>query len=135
MLKRIGNHTIDDTAVRIAEADFPQPKPWTLEYCPPVYESWNIVHIGMLLPEAHQIYVCADNCMRGVTMTAAEMGQADRFHCVIIEEKDMLYALSSSLSAGAALLYTGSVVSGSAGAEAIVSAPRGTLGAISSRTG
>lgn len=91
MLKRIGNHTIDDTAVRIAEADFPQPKPWTLEYCPPVYESWNIVHIGMLLPEAHQIYVCADNCMRGVTMTAAEMGQADRFHCVIIEEKDMLY--------------------------------------------
>ena len=91
MLKRIGNHAIDDTAVPIAEANYPQPKPWTLEYCPPVYESWNIVHIGMLLPEAHQIYVCADNCMRGVTMTAAEMGQADRFHCVIIEEKDMLY--------------------------------------------
>ena len=91
MLKRIGQYTTEDTAVRIAGASYPQPLPYTLEYCAPVYESWNIVHIGMLLPEAHQIYVCADNCMRGVTMTAAEMGMSDRFHCVIVEEKDMLY--------------------------------------------
>ena len=92
MLKRIGSYSLEDTAVSAGDAAFPQPFPWGLEYCPPVYESWNIVHIGMLLPEAHQIYVCADNCMRGVTMTAAEMGQSHRFHCVIVEEKDMLFS-------------------------------------------
>ncbi len=91
MLKRIGSYGLEDTAVPAKDAAFPQPFSWSLEYCPPVYESWNIVHIGMLLPEAHQIYVCADNCMRGVTMTAAEMGQSHRFHCVIVEEKDMLF--------------------------------------------
>ena len=91
MLKRVGSTDLRDTALPVSEASYPQPLGWTLEYCAPVYESWNIVHIGMLLPEAHQIYVCADNCMRGVTMTAAEMGQSERFHCVVIGEKDMLY--------------------------------------------
>lgn len=45
----------------------------------PAHGNWNIVHTGMLLPEAIQIYVCADNCMRGVVLTAAEMNAADRF--------------------------------------------------------
>ncbi len=44
----------------------------------------------MLVPEARQIYVCADNCMRGVVLTAAEMNAADRFSFVIVEEKDLL---------------------------------------------
>lgn len=91
MLQRIGAPEPGDAVIPVGEADFPQPFPYRLEYCPPVYESWNIVHIGMLLPEAHQIYVCAENCMRGVTMTAAEMGESERFHCVLIEEKDMLH--------------------------------------------
>jgi hypothetical protein len=77
--------------VPVGKADFPLPFKQALEYCAPVREAWNIVHIGMLLPEAHQVYVCADNCMRGVTMTAAEMGEVERFHCVIINERDMLY--------------------------------------------
>ena len=42
------------------------------------------------MPETIQIYVCADNCMRGVVLTAAEMNAADRFSYVIIEEDDLL---------------------------------------------
>ncbi len=60
-----------------------------LEFNAPVHGTWNIVHIGMAVPDSHQIYVCAVNCMRGVVMTALEMGARDRFSCVTIEEKDM----------------------------------------------
>lgn len=62
-----------------------------LEFNPPVHGTWNIVHIGMALPEAHQIYVCADNCMRGVIMTALEMGAGDRFSCVTLTEQDFYH--------------------------------------------
>jgi hypothetical protein len=43
----------------------------------------------MLVPQCHQIYVCADNCMRGVVLTAAEMGADDRFSSVLLEEDDL----------------------------------------------
>ena len=42
------------------------------------------------MPEAIQIYVCADNCMRGVVLTAAEMNAAERFSFVIVEEENLL---------------------------------------------
>ena len=61
-----------------------------LEFNSPAHGNWNIVHTGMLLPEAIQIYVCADNCMRGVVLTAAEMNAADRFSFVIVEEENLL---------------------------------------------
>ena len=76
-------------SVRIGEACFPSPFASRLEFNAPVHGTWNIVHIGMLVPEAHNIYVCADNCMRGVVMTAAEMGMEDRFSCVTIREQDL----------------------------------------------
>ncbi len=91
MLQRVNPSESNNSMVPVGKASYPLPFKQALEYCAPVREAWNIVHIGMLLPKAHQIYVCADNCMRGVTMTAAEMGEADRFHCVIINERDMLY--------------------------------------------
>ncbi len=72
-----------------AEASFPMPFAQELEFNPPVHETWNIVHIGMLFPQSHQIYICSDNCMRGVVMTAAEMNAIERFSCVVLEEKDM----------------------------------------------
>ena len=72
-----------------SKAAFPAPFAQELEFNPPVHETWNIVHIGMLMPKAHQIYVCSDNCMRGVVMTAAEMNAIERFSCVVLEEKDM----------------------------------------------
>lgn len=78
-----------DAAVRIADAAFPVPFAHRLEFNAPVHGTWNIVHIGLLVPECHQIYVCADNCMRGVVLTAAEMGAGDRFSSVLIEENDL----------------------------------------------
>ena len=86
MLKRVGDREFPGkTEVFIKEASFPG-----LEFNSPAHGNWNIVHTGMLVPEAHQIYVCADNCMRGVVLTAAEMNAADRFSFVIVEEKDLL---------------------------------------------
>ncbi len=72
----------------IGSAVFPKPFLNELEYNCPVHENWNIVHTGMLLPETHQIYVCPDNCMRGVVMTADEMGLSGRFSCVMVSEKE-----------------------------------------------
>ena len=91
MLKRIGIRAISEkTEVTIGEASFPAPFQSGLEFNSPAHGNWNIVHTGMLVPEAQQIYVCADNCMRGVVLTAAEMNAAERFSFVIVEEKDLL---------------------------------------------
>ena len=55
-----------------------------LEFNSPAHGNWNIVHTGMLLPESIQIYVCADNCLRGVVLTAAAMPAAARFSFVLL---------------------------------------------------
>ena len=73
----------------IAQAAFPAPFPSVLEFNAPAHGTWNIVHMGMLVPESHQIYVCAANCMRGVVLTAAEMNMIHRFSSVILTEKDL----------------------------------------------
>lgn len=91
MLKRVGGEINPEGAViTIGEADFPVPFPLGLEFNSPAHGNWNIVHTGMLMPEAIQIYVCADNCMRGVVLTAAEMNTADRFSFVTVEEENLL---------------------------------------------
>lgn len=91
MLKRVGDREFPGkTEVFIKEASFPVLFQPGLEFNSPAHGNWNIVHTGMLVPEAQQIYVCADNCMRGVVLTAAEMNAADRFSFVIVEEKDLL---------------------------------------------
>ena len=91
MLKRVGDREFPGkTEVFIKEASFPVPFQPGLEFNSPAHGNWNIVHTGMLVPEAQQIYVCADNCMRGVVLTAAEMNAADRFSFVIVEEKELL---------------------------------------------
>ena len=84
MLKRLGPSALSAGEVS-SSALFPS----KLEFNPPAHGTWNIVHIGMLVPEAHQIYVCALNCMRGVVLTAAEMGTLDRFSCVVLKEEDI----------------------------------------------
>ncbi len=90
MLKNLHDITIDDTAVRIADASYPAPFPAGIEYSAPARGAWNIVHTGMLLPEAHQIFVCAAGCLRGVVLTAAEMGASDRFSTIAIRENNVL---------------------------------------------
>ena len=91
MLKRLGG-TVDPkgAATAIKDAEFTVPFASELEFNSPVHGTWNIVHTGMQVPDAHQIYVCADNCMRGVVLTAAEMNEAERFSFVILKEEHLL---------------------------------------------
>ena len=79
MLKRVSPVSEDGAMVRIADAKAPAPFVSGLEYGAPARGVWNIVHVGMLIPGAHEIYVCAGNCLRGVVLTAVEMGAQRRF--------------------------------------------------------
>ena len=91
MLKRVSGMPDETGAcVAISEAAYPAPFASGLEYGAPARGTWNIVHTGMLIPEAHQIFVCAANCLRGVVLTAAEMNAQDRFSTVTILEHNVL---------------------------------------------
>ena len=79
---------MENLTVPISKAAFPQPFPGGLEFNAPARGMWNIVHTAMLLPEAHQIFICARGCLRGVILTAAEMNAMDRMSWVGIEERD-----------------------------------------------
>ena len=89
MLKRIGGKP-QLSGVPIREARFPSPFPSGLEYASPARGTWNIVHTGMLIPEAHEIFVCAASCLRGVVLTAAELGMSHRFSTVEVKEHNLL---------------------------------------------
>ena len=56
MLKRLGG-TVDPkgAATAIKDAEFPVPFASELEFNSPVHGTWNIVHTGMQVPDAHQI--------------------------------------------------------------------------------
>jgi len=91
MLKRVNDDRDLSAAKRIiGEASFPSPFRSGLEYASPARGTWNIVHVGMLIPEAHEIFVCAASCLRGVVLTAAECGMEDRFSTVEIKENNLL---------------------------------------------
>lgn len=77
-------------ALTVKEAAFPAPFTPGLEYSPPARGMWNIVHTGMLIPESHQIFICARGCLRGVILTAAEMCAMDRMSWTAIDEQDFL---------------------------------------------
>ncbi len=75
--------------VTLDEIDFPSPFYEGLQYNAPARGVWNIVHTGMLIPESHQVYVCAQGCLRGVILTAAEMNDMERMSWVALRESDM----------------------------------------------
>ena len=89
MLKRVGGRP-QLTGIPIRDASFPSPFPSGLEYASPARGTWNIVHTGMLIPEAHEIFVCAASCLRGVVLTAAELGMSHRFSTVEVKERNLL---------------------------------------------
>ena len=90
MLKRINDPvTRKVEGIRIADAKFPSPFGSGLEYATPARGTWNIVHTGMLIPEAHEIFVCAASCLRGVVLTAAEMNAQERFSTIEIKEHNL----------------------------------------------
>ncbi|MFA9463789.1 MAG: nitrogenase component 1 [Velocimicrobium sp.] len=66
------------------------PFPIGLQYNAPARGVWNIVNIAMMLPESLIIFVCPIGCMRGVTLTAAQMGAMDRFCAIFVNEQDVL---------------------------------------------
>ena len=91
MLKRVTvPRDVPDVGIPIGKAAFPSPFVSGLEYASPARGTWNIVHTGMLIPEAHEIFVCAASCLRGVVLTAAELGMAHRFSTVEIREWNLL---------------------------------------------
>ena len=91
MLKRVtAPREVPSVGIPIADARFPAPFHSGLEYASPARGTWNIVHTGMLIPEAHEIFVCAASCLRGVVLTAAEMDAAHRFSTVEIKESNLL---------------------------------------------
>ncbi len=76
--------------VKIKDAASLTPYEYGVEYGSPARGLWNIVHTGMLLPESHQIFVCAQGCLRGVVLTAAEMGAQERFSTIAVCENNVL---------------------------------------------
>lgn len=89
MIRTLGSTDENNLGIRLADAQYPTPFKSGLEYNPPARGVWNIVHTGMLVPQAHQIFVCAQGCLRGVILTAAEMNALDRMSWVSVEENDM----------------------------------------------
>ena len=89
MLKRV-NEQRQIAGIPVWEAAFPSPFASGLEYASPARGMWNIVHVGMLIPEAHEIFVCASCCLRGVVLTAAELGASHRFSTVEVLERNLL---------------------------------------------
>lgn len=91
MLKRIGQEINASGAMtKIRNATFPAPFPSELEYSCSARGTWNIVHTGFLIPEAHEIFVCAAGCLRGVVLTAAECNLSERFSTIEIREENVL---------------------------------------------
>ena len=89
MLQKINGH-INRACQLLKDADPNNFFPRTLEFSPPARGTWNIVHTALQLPEAHQIYICASGCLRGVVLTAAERGAMDRFSTIELLEKDLV---------------------------------------------
>ena len=58
MLKRVtAPKEVASVGIPIGKASFPSPFVSGLEYASPARGTWNIVHTGMLIPEAHEIFV------------------------------------------------------------------------------
>ena len=90
MIRKVEEKNIEIPSVKIGASAFPAPFYSGLEYSSPARGTWNIVHTGMLIPEAHEIFVCAASCLRGVVLTAYEMCAENRFSTVAVEEKNLI---------------------------------------------
>ncbi|MGD1815948.1 MAG: nitrogenase component 1 [Pleomorphochaeta sp.] len=85
-------HKIDfsTSSNKISQLDFNTLFYSGLQYAPPARGVWNIVHVGFLMPESHEIFVCAEGCIRGVVLTAHEAGFESRFSTVVIQERNVI---------------------------------------------
>ena len=69
----------NEISVSAGEAAFPVPFREGLLYSSPARGTWTIAHTSMLIPGSHQIFVCPSCCLRGVVLSAEEMGAMERF--------------------------------------------------------
>ncbi len=90
MLRKVNGHEVDIEPIKIRDCNFPSPFHAGLEFSSPARGTWNIAHQGMLIPEAHEIFVCAASCLRGVVLTAYEMRAEKRFSTVAVEEQNLV---------------------------------------------
>ncbi len=90
MLRKVNGHEVNIEPIKIKDCDFPSPFAAGLEFSSPARGTWNIAHQGMLIPEAHEIFVCAASCLRGVVLTAYEMKAERRFSTVAVEEQNLI---------------------------------------------
>ena len=88
ILKREGPFT--DPGVRIADADAKHLFPEGLVYSSPARGTWTIAHTSMLIPGSHQIFVCPSCCLRGVVLSAEEMGAMERFSMLEFTDEHIL---------------------------------------------
>lgn len=84
------NNSNIECEIIIKDTTFPNLWKQQLEFSPPARGTWNIVHTGMLIPESHEIFVCAKGCLRGVVLTAAEAGDMGRYSALEISEDNVL---------------------------------------------
>ena len=75
---------------RIADMTYAYNADIGLSYSSPARGVWNIVHIGTLVPQSHQIFVCPTSCLRGVVLTTAELGAMDRMSTITVGEDNIL---------------------------------------------
>lgn len=91
LIRKIGKEETANVAAKaFRDASYPAPFASGLEYAAPARGTWNIVHTGMLIPESHQIFVCAQGCLRGVVLTAAELGMSERFSTVAVKQNNVI---------------------------------------------
>lgn len=76
----------EEFMVPVSRASYPAPFRSGLEYSAPARGGWTIVHIGFLLPESHEIYVCGKCCLRGVVLSAAELNDTHKFSTITVDE-------------------------------------------------
>ena len=75
--------------VRMKDIDTNKPFRESLVYSAPARGTWTIAHTSMLIPKAHQIFVCPEGCLRGVVLSAAEYNGLDRFSMITVKEGDL----------------------------------------------
>jgi len=81
---------MSEELITLGEAKSRSPFAMGLQYNAPARGVWNIANMAMMLPESLVIFVCPVGCMRGVTLTAAQMNAMERFCAIFVTEQDVL---------------------------------------------
>lgn len=90
MLKQLQESAKPPESIPIRTASFPVPFSESLSYGATACGGWPLVQMGLLMPEAHLIFICPQNCLRGVVLVAAEMQAAQRFSTVTVTEQNVI---------------------------------------------